>query len=175
MSSSFPLQKCPILALPKSRDASSKESSAVLRLRSSGSLRPHLTLGEAFWAISPNVAVTPYLNGTKQSISGPSDGLTGWELCTGRQVRKTSSICMICFNAGHFRFKMHLNDHPSLIPAAWIALYSAIDLIISSILFFLLWILSGKKTKTTVLHFVLSLDKLTFSNTFTKPVVQILC
>lgn len=29
--------------------------------------------------------------------------------------------------------------------------------------------------KITVLHFVLSLDKLTFPNTYTKPVMQILC
>lgn len=69
---------------------------------------------------------------------------------------------------------MHLNNHPRIIPEAWIALYSAIDLIISSISFFLLWVLSEKKNKT-VPHFVLSLDKLTFSNTYTKPVVQILC
>lgn len=114
-------------------------------LGSLGSLRSHCTIGEVFWAISPSVAVTLYLSSTKQSFSGPSEDLTDWELCMGRWVGKTSSICMICFNACHFRFKMHLNNQPRLIPAAWILLYSAIDLITSSVSFLLLWILSGIK------------------------------
>lgn len=134
------------LVLPKSRDASSKESSATLGFWDpQGSLRPDCTIGKAFWAIPPSVAVTPYLESANQSISAPSEALTDWELGTGRRVRKASSIRTICFNVGYFRFKMCLNYHLRLIPATWIALYSAIDLIISATSFLLLWVLSEKK------------------------------
>lgn len=104
--------------------------------------------GKAFWAIPPSLAVTPYLRSAKQSINATSEALAGWDPCTWRRVHKASSICMICFNMGYFRFKMCLNYHPRLIPATGFALYRAIDLIIFVIPFlFLFWVSSGGKKK----------------------------
>lgn len=105
-------------SLPKSRDACSIESSAMLGLRDPrGSLRPHCTIGEAFGAIFPYCGCHSISRECRTVNQCPKEGSDRLELCTGRRVHKASGICMICFNVGYFRFKMCLNYHPKLIPA----------------------------------------------------------
>lgn len=86
-----------------------------------------------------------------------------WQVGSCAQAEGFARLRAYAWSAGYFGFKMCLNYHPRLIPATWIALRSAIDLIISAISFFLFWALYEKKkhTKKTQTIYCSSLSAVT--------------